>query len=749
MNEKGILTPRPHARIITMIGEQLIRNEKVALMELIKNSYDADASWVQIRFINFDRKEDTLNVNKDSIIEIEDDGIGMSLDTIKASWINPASPFKYLLKQEGKEKTKRGRVIQGEKGIGRFAGYKLGATIELFTRAQSTNAKEVYLKSDLSGYDAELITRKDKKDSSPIYIDDIEYIYEERAPKIIAPHVINIKNSQHQRAAHGTLIRITNLRNNWTTEKLQEVVKDCLKLISPFSPTDFTYDVLLNGSEFCASEDSNRLNDLLDLAPLKIRGEVDDAGIITYSLGTNKKQETKKLGDMATNREIKEHFFDKKGNLKRAPTCGPFKFKFYVFDLERRASLESHLSNDDREIIKSHRVYLYRDGIRVYPYGDPTDDWLEIDIKRGTIKAGGYLSNDQIVGYIEISNKENPNLRDKTNREGLMDIGYGYEDLKAIILGILGFLRTEFAKYKVDKDDKAKKAESEGLLFRQELVKDDIDALSQHFKNINDSKGEKILKALTENYHKEIDVFSERVEVVEDLAGVGITVDAASHDLMAMMDRAKESLNILFEMSKANSVNVIKFREELEKLRGQFAFIEDQLHGIQPLFRSSRRQSKQWRIKDIIEKVKLYYSVPMKERHIQITIEEKYRPLVVKSVEGILLQVFINLLDNAVYWLTATDSNEKNIKIIINGSTSEVIFADNGPGISVSDAAYVFKPFFSTKGVRGRGLGLYITRQLLERYDFSIDLLAKKKVLSGANFRINFSDSQGEDESNG
>ena len=160
MEKKGTLTPRPHARIITMIGNQLIRNEKVALMELLKNSYDADASWVQIRFINFDRKDDELKINKDSIIEIEDNGLGMSFDIIKESWINPASPYKFLLKKKGKERTKKGRIIQGEKGIGRFAVFKLGSTIEIITRSSEKNSDEIYLKSDLSMYDSELIGPK-------------------------------------------------------------------------------------------------------------------------------------------------------------------------------------------------------------------------------------------------------------------------------------------------------------------------------------------------------------------------------------------------------------------------------------------------------------------------------------------------------------------------------------------------------------------------------------------------------------
>lgn len=747
MTKQGTFKPRPHARIITMIGDQLIRNEKVALMELIKNSYDADAAWVQVRFINFKDKDGELVIQKNSVIEIEDDGIGMSFDVIEKSWVNPASPYKFLMKKKGKEETKKGRIIQGEKGIGRFAVYKLGSTIEIFTRPEKNNEDEVYLKSDLSIYDDELIGKKAQKSENPLYLDDIEYSYEIRVPKVIEKREIVFKNSRVERLNHGTLIRITNLRGHWTGEKIREIFTDCLKLISPFNKAEFSCDIVVNGTTYFTEKEQERLNDLLDLAPIKIEGSVDASGNINYKF-SKKKKELMTLKDLSNDSEIRDKFFNKEGTLIRGPECGPFNFKFYVFDLDRKASLESPLSKKDREIIKSHRVYLYRDGIRVYPYGDPTDDWLEIDIKRGTERAGDYLSNDQVIGYVEITNKNNPSLRDKTNREGLMDIGYSYEDFKALNLGIFGLLLTEFRKYKGDQQEKRKDLEEkEGLLASEEIVKEKIEVLKKYFEEKKDTKGNKLINSLAENYDKEKSVLNERVEIVEDLAGVGITVDAASHDLMIMMERAKETLNLLFEMMQVKEPDIPKLKETTEKIRGQFAFIEDQLHGIQPLFRSSRRYSKNWRIKEIIEKVKMYYSVPIKDRKINVIVEEKGTPLVVKSTEGILLQAFINLVDNAVYWLTTSDKKDKTIKIIINGNKSEVIFADNGPGIKKDDYPYIFKPFFSTKGIKGRGLGLYITRQLLDRYDFSIELIEKEKnkILPGANFLVNFGDIEAED----
>jgi len=737
MDTKGTLTPRPHARLITMIGEQLIRNEKIALIELIKNSYDADANWVQIRFSNFDNNKGDLKIRSDSCIEIEDDGIGMDFDTIRNSWLNPASPQKYLLHKKGKDKTAKGRIMQGEKGIGRFAAFKLGFTVEIFTRSAEKDSQEIYLKSDLSIYDDELISKKGGKD--PVFLDNIQFSYEIRPPAAIIQKEISIFNEKIARLPNGTLIKITNIKGTWSEKKIEDIATDCLKLISPFNKFDFIWDITLNGETKFSSYEKTRIEDLLSIAALKISGRFDEKYKLHISANDNPKVE-KSLRDFSSDEGIKKSFFDNE-KIRRHPECGPFEFVFHIFDLERDASLQSSLSKDDREIIKSHRTYLYRDDVRVYPYGDSTDDWLELDIHRGKTKAGFYLSNDQTVGYISITHSKNPNLRDKTNREGLMDVKYAYEDLKTIVLAILGFAKSEFDKYKILRDIKKIEREKEnGLLSSTSAVEKTIESLHNHLEEAKDTKGETLVKKLVNDYKREIKEWDSRLEIVEDLAGVGITVEAASHDLMVMMQRSKETLNLLLESTKAKNIDGAKVTELLEKLRGQFAFIEDQLHGIQPLFRSSKRRSIDWRIKDIIEKVKRYYSASINKLKLEIIVEEQGPPLIIKSSEGILLQVFMNLMDNAVYWLETREGKNRQIKIILDGNNFTTIFADNGPGVAKEDLPFIFRAFFSTKGLQGRGLGLYIARQLLGRYDFEIGYIQreKDKVLRGANFLINF-----------
>lgn len=111
-----------------------------------------------------------------------------------------------------------------------------------------------------------------------------------------------------------------------------------------------------------------------------------------------------------------------------------------------------------------------------------------------------------------------------------------------------------------------------------------------------------------------------------------------------------------------------------------------------------------------------------------------------KTTDAVLLQLLLNLFDNSVYWLQQTAEKNKKIEILLDGNKGQMIFSDNGPGVDEDDKPYIFEPFYSGKGEDGRGLGLYIARQLLERNDYSIELadLKCEKILPGANFVINF-----------
>ena len=206
------LSIRPYARLLTMLGDQLIKNERIALVELIKNAYDADAARVEVRFEDFC---DDMSHHSESRIVIKDDGVGMALETVRDQWMNPAAPQKHLAKLEDRGVTEgKGRVIQGEKGIGRFAVLKLGRTINVTTRTKKAES-EIELTYDFSRFDDDFVSEDSER--KEIFLDQIKIDCNQTPPKrLLDP-------------AHGTIIEIGNLKGAWNDGIIEQLCRDVSK----------------------------------------------------------------------------------------------------------------------------------------------------------------------------------------------------------------------------------------------------------------------------------------------------------------------------------------------------------------------------------------------------------------------------------------------------------------------------------------------------------------------------------------
>lgn len=737
MSPATFLTFRPYARLLTMLGDQLIKNERIALVEVIKNAYDADASWVRITFENFTPDFETTPTSR---IVIEDDGSGMTPEIIKEHWVNPATPVK-LIGKKTKATTPQGRVIQGEKGIGRFALLKLGQVVEVTTRARQ-QAFESTLTMDLSGYDENFIT-----DEGALFLDQLQLkLVRVKPPCSIAKGKVSFGSREVRRRDHGTRICVSHLCGTWSRTKVEAVYDDVARLQSIFelnqegaAARKATFEVVIYRDENYEPFSTVRRQKLATLlerhAPVRVENGVYDQAKKSFSLEINDKhQEISLLDPAITGLTVFRKNFGKQGEkLKQRGThCGSFSFSFYMFDFGPDAKGQYLLDKDDKDLIKEHRVYLYRDGIRVYPYGDKEDDWLGIDVYRGTIRASEFVSNEQTVGYVNITQAHNPNLKDKTSREGLIDTGYATEDFKAVLQTLLAWLRKGPFEQYLRKVRTARDVE----VFKKQKVLDAFEKLEKAT-TAHPELVEPVQEAL-QLYKQERQYLVQRAEITEHLAGVGLSVETASHDLMLAMQRVLTLVHGMLAQAEHGPLHQEALRRDLTTVSGSLSFIESQMKNLQLLFKSTKQRRKDIPVIDMVEKVERLYKGPLARAGIQVKFERTTQPLVAKSTDAVLLQLLLNLFDNALYWLEGRDG-QREILIRLDGDQQTMTFADNGPGFRAEDRDYAFDPFFSGKGEEGRGLGLYIARQLLERHGFEIHIADRREaILPGANLVVNF-----------
>lgn len=541
------------------------------------------------------------------------------------------------------------------------------------------------------------------------------------------------------RKPYGTRIEISDLKSNWTAAKIEKVQREIGKMQPIFAKDDFSdFHVWIYQDEnihisqerykeklaICLENKSvfKVKNGKFDSSTNEIKFELNDR---TIELSFND-------SDITGLRLFQKYFKD----ASYITECGDFRFEFYIFDLKISSENPSKymLDKEEKDIIKEHRIYLYRDNIRVMPYGDPDDDWLRIDMARGTVSAAEFLSNDQVVGCVYITQEGNPKLKDKTNREGLIEEGKALEDFINVLQLILKYLRKKvYAQYLIDKKrkveiDHAKKGRPLEI----------IEKAKKKYKN--DDKALKIISNFETSYRQEQKVLFDRIDKTESLAAVGLSIETASHDIMLFIKKTLDSQDALIkELMLGGEINQDELLTRLTLIRGNLSMVETQMKDIQLLFPSTKSKTKNINIRDIIDKVYGLYKRPFAENGIKYNIYTTSKPLIVKTTDAVLLQVLINLFDNALYWLK-TVSTEREILISIDGNQQKLIFSDSGPGIKDEDVSYVFEAFYSGKGEEGRGLGLYIAKQLLDKYDYTIELaeFSKDKKLKGANFVMEF-----------
>lgn len=657
---------KPRARIMVELGEQLIKNESVAVLELVKNSYDAFASKVSVVMNNLD------DVESGEIV-IEDNGIGMDLDTVLNHWMEPATSNKKKIVESMRETISHNgitRVPLGEKGIGRFGAHKLGDIVRLTTRGESSD-KEIFWEIDWTEFDS------DK------YLSDIEVSIIERDPQVF----LNGKT--------GTKLEICRLRHVWTRGEFRSVYKNVLTLNSPFQHNDsFTASVESNMDGWAAG--LTNFDELLKRALFRATVEIEGDRITSYEyeftpwaiLSKVKPRKNEMLTDPLLHDISSKEYIPI--NLSK------YKIGKIVLEL-RMFDMDSYILNlgfpDDKRVLQNYLkrnggIAIYRDNMRLYEYGEESNDWLGLETRRIN-NPSKTISSRLVIGAVNINRIESGDLIEKTSREGFIE-NDAYQDFTKAVL---------YAVSCVENDrmlDKADLRTFYSNIGGKMPVIDSINKLNRTVeKKVKDPDLRREIQSALTNIENE---YVEMSRVYVKSASLGMNLSMVVHEVG----------KIIFELEKG--VEIEKASEHVKKLVSDLSM---RISSYSELIKNTK--SKEVTLSKLVSSALniIKYRINAHELHIINDVENCN--IKVSCAENMVRSAIMNIIDNSIYWLT--DYRIETKKIMFMHYSPEpgyeaLLIVDNGLGFTIPKDKLTL-PFVSKKE-GGMGLGLNLVEQIMD-----------------------------------
>jgi signal transduction histidine kinase len=666
----GKIAFRPRARLLKLIGEELISDEVVAVSELVKNAHDADAVTVTIAFRGV--------TGPAGEIQVRDDGLGMNLDTVLGRWMEPAASTK---KGKGRQVTRLGRRVLGEKGVGRFAADKLARHLEIVSRCPA--------RSD----EVRVVIDWDRFNSDALMLDEVLSQWE-------------VRPAQELRA-HGTVLHLRGLRSEWTERMFRRLSLRLSRLLSPFRE-DKGFTIRIESDEFPQYSGEIRA-DFLDKAPYGIEASFDGKESISFTLNGRKLQQR----------------WNGQGEL----SSGPVRIRLFAFDLEGEALAKIGPRMEVRAWLKEWTgVSIYRDGFRVWPYGEPHDDWLRLDQRRVNNPVER-LSNNQIIGFIDISRDRNPELLDQTNREGLIH-NKAMEDLRRLVYFVLQLLEAQrqSVRHPAVRPAQARRETcTDAATIAAGLEQLAAGARPEMAREIRQARAR-----IEETLARQAGASKKLVEGYFGLAAFGQMAAGLARFLPGKVAALHDEVKNL-KKTLNGSTDPASGRA-LDQMARAMAEIDNSLRMLAAhAGRSDRR-----RAIDIAAELKCFRELirPLLVEHdIELEIACPSRAVLRTEMRPANFHCLLQILaSNAIDWLKGVSEPRIRIELQDFPDEFELLFADNGPGIPRGVGDGVFEPLFSRKE-GGRGMGLTIARQMLESHGGSIDILLDGRR-KGANFLV-------------
>lgn len=701
----GVPKLRPRARIIRTIGDQLISGPEAALIELVKNAYDADASCVRITI------EPRPKGGTGGTLTVEDDGHGMSASDVVDKWLEPATTDKIE-----RRTSPGGRQMLGAKGVGRFATAKLGRHLELVAARKPSGGRLEVSKLKLD-WD-EFQKRR--------YLDEVN---------------ISLSSRKGERGEKpGVRIVIRDLRDEWSSRQLEGLVRELRRLASPVGARESAFSIHLDLSSFTqdtAGFDGQRL---VAGALAAIDDGSGDPTLIRPLINLDHIYHYKVSGTFEPSGRFKGRFVNQRGDGKPVPIqleatelgpdeerCAKVRLRINIYDREglavddliERLGLDGVGRLDARRLLNENvGISIYRQGFRIRPYGDPETDWLELE-RRRVQDPSLRLGHNQVWGVVEIEDEATSGLVERSSREGLEHNG-AFLRLKRLVTDLLVQVEQDRQGFRQSAGFSRKQAgDTTDVRSRAGLrtVEREIRQLPPRFRG----RIERALRKDSSALKTAIEDLESYQQMLASRSALGLVVAQVLHD-------GRRFLSDITTRSKALADGAPRIQEKSafgEHFRSSFGKSALSIHqsagGLNKLFKAldpisgrKRGRPSNFEATAVVQRCIDLFSDIIAKEGIVVEVDKRGAPLHVRGYEADLMAAVLNIIDNAIYWLGTSPVKPRTIRVVTGGTKkyARIAISNNGPQIDERFQSRLFGPGFTLK-TEGSGIGLAIAREAM------------------------------------
>lgn len=743
------------ARTARLIGMENFANAEGAIVELVKNGYDADADICVVVV-------DLQRTKADSKIFIIDNGCGMTSETIIKHWMTIGTDDKLFNAYTSGKK----RIKSGAKGIGRFALNRLGKSAEMITFPKNHQECGYIWNVDWTSFEKADVLSNVKAVLEEFSYSDlhnkIQYYGLEKLPVFTKFAKDDFK---------GTILCISDLNDLWTDESLKSLLKN-LELLIPehvqnsfelflYNLNDLSWSGKVNPAEYadfdykvCAS-----YNGGYSIAVNVTRNELNQSLLETNYQSVFSRKEMQSSPYLLD--DFKKKFFETNIILNEdidqqlLASVGHFSFVFYFIkntikdDIDKDGNKKypfNTIDSDSRRrwLSKFGGVRIFRDDFRVRPYGENGNDWLDLGRRQAQSpagvgqKPGGYrIRPNQIAGALYISRIENPAFEDKSSREGLQE-NDAFILLKNLLIQVIAVFEKDrnFIMYNLSEQYKTEHP--------IEVKARDIVKQAMTLKDVQ-TEDKKNLKILAESYSSlEAELRDKEAELsmIRGLASMGISVATFTHELRSVMLRLIPRNNLLRSILErylpVQDFNGMRFNnpyKELDNMKTEdeklYNWLFYSLHSIQ----KSKRDWVSINMEDYFNRFVKSWEPSLNKKNIDIKLTlNNMVGVSINAFEMDLDSIYNNFATNSINAFLRSKNEKKVISINVANDHGYIVvdFIDNGCGLSAeykNNPEVIFNAFETStvdnkNNKIGTGMGLFIAKGVIEKFpDSSISLI--------------------------